>query len=166
MISSTYQWFRNGIQAPFAAPLYARFGVVPLRPAENLTDLFLDRNRRHRVALGDLEADVHPSLNIAEQVVTLGQLRRIVDGTDEKLAAVGIGTGVRHGHRARRVLREHRFVVELVTGTAPARPQRVAALNNEGRDHTVELEAVVELVAGQEHKVIDRVGSQLGVEAE
>src|SRR3984893_430948 len=146
MISSTYQWFRNGIQAPFAAPLYARFGIVPLRPAENLTGLFLDRYRGHGVALRDLEDNVHARLDVPEEVVTLGQRLRIVDRTDEELAAVCIRPGVGHGHRARGVFTLHRLVVELVPGTTGAGSKRVAALDHESSDHAVELEAVVKVV--------------------
>src|SRR5712692_6994648 len=121
-----------------------------------LADLFLDRDGRHGVALRDLEDDVHARLNVAKQVVTLGQLLRIVDGTDEELAAVGVCPRVRHRHRAGGVLAEDRLVVELVARSTPAGALRVTPLDDEVRHDAVELEAVVKLVAGQEDESIDR----------
>src|SRR6267378_5335053 len=108
----------------FRLPLRPHYTPAPERLPEgwlrSLTDLFLDGYGGHGVALCDLEDDVHSRLHVAEQVVTFGQLLRIVDGTDEELAAVGVGSGVRHRQRARSVLAEHRFVVELVAWAARA----------------------------------------------
>src|SRR5713226_4259670 len=83
-----------------------------------LADLFLDRYGCHHVAYRDLENDVHAGLNVAEQVVTLGQLLRIVGRTDEELAAVGVRPRVRHRQRAGRVLAEHRLVGKFVPRSA------------------------------------------------
>src|SRR6267143_4860893 len=154
----------------FRVPLRPHYTPAPERLPEgwlrSLTDLFLDGYGGHGVALRDLEDDVHARLDVAEQVVTFAQLLRIVDGTDEELAAIGVRTGVRHRQGAGGVLAEHRFVVELVARAAGAGSLRVAALDDEIGDHAVELKAVVILVARQEDEVIDAVGGQLGVEAE
>src|SRR5207245_4933243 len=104
--------------------------------------------------------------NVAEQVVALGELLRVVDSADEELAAIRILPGVRHRHGARRVLAEDRLVGEFVTRSAAARPERVAALDDKARFDTVELQAVVKLVARQEDEVVDGVRGQFGVETE
>src|SRR2546426_1797663 len=137
-----------------------------LSSAETLTGLFLNGDRRHHIADSDLEHDVHPALNVTEQVVKLLQLLAVVNGADEELAAIGVGARIGHGHRAGRVLAGHRLVVELVAGPTRAIALGVAALNYEVGFDAVKLEAVVELVAGQEDEGVDGGWGQLGVEAE
>src|SRR2546425_5462325 len=131
-----------------------------LTSAETLTGLFLNGDRRHDIADRDLEHDVHATLDVTEKVVKLLQLLAVVNGADEKLAAIGVGARISHCHRARRVLASHRLVVELVAGPARAIALGVAALNHEVGFDAVKLEAVVELVAGQEDEVVDGVRSQ------
>src|SRR3989440_9303129 len=142
--------------APWRPPLYAAFSGL-LTSAETLTSLFLNGDRRHDVAGRDLEHDVHAALNVAEQVVKLLQLLGVVNGADEKLAAIGVGARIGHRHRPGRVLAGHRLVVELVAGPARAVALGVAALNHEVGLDPVKLEAVVELVAGQEDEVVDGI---------
>src|SRR6202521_5959961 len=131
----------------------------------NLAGLFLDRHGRHRIALRDLENHIHSALDVAEQVVALGELFRVVDGANEELTTIRVRSGVGHRHRASRVLAEYRFVVELVAGPARSGTQWVSALDDEIRDDPVKLEPVVEMVARQEDKVVNSLWGQLWIEA-
>ena len=103
----------------------------------------------HRV--DDLEA-LH---DLTEVVV----LRRQVDAAgaadEEELAAVGVRAGVGHGHRADLVLLLDGLVVEAVAGAAAAGAGRVAALAHEAVDDAVEDDAVVVVLCGEEHEVVD-----------
>src|SRR5438874_1233335 len=151
--------------APWAAPLYARLPQTPY-PRLRLTGLFLNGDRGHDVADGNLEHDIHAALDIAEQVVELLQLLAVVNGADEELTAVGIGARIGHRHRAGRVLPRHRLVLELVARSTRAIALRVAALDDEIGFDAVKLEAVIKLISGQEDEVVDGVRGELGVEAE
>ena len=65
-----------------------------------------------------------------------------------------------NGYWGRRPLGQ--LVGELVAGAARAGAGRVAGLVHEGRDDPVEDDAVVEVLLGQEHEVVDRLGAALG----
>src|SRR5207249_1419073 len=124
-----------------------------LGSAETLTGLFLNSDRRHDIADRDLEHHVHAALNVADQVVELLQLLAVVNSADEKLAAVGVRARIGHRHRASGILAAHRLVLELVARSAGAIALGVAALDDEVGFDAVKLEAVIELVAGQEDEV-------------
>lgn len=67
---------------------------------------------------------------------------------DEKLRAVGVGSGVRHGENAGLVVATvgFAFALELVAGAARACAGWATALNHEVRDDAVEVESVVVFV--------------------
>src|SRR5690606_29451377 len=70
---------------------------------------------------------------------------------DEKLATVGVRPRVRHGENSRLVVAERPvdFIGELVSWTTPACAGRVAPLDHEVRDHTMERNAVVVAALGE-----------------
>ena len=70
-----------------------------------------------------------------------------VDGNEYIDLRMGYGPVIL-GHGAGGVLAKNRLVRELVTRSATARSQRVAALDDKAGFDTVELQAVVKLVAG------------------
>jgi hypothetical protein len=74
----------------------------------------------------------------------------------EELAAIGVGAGVGHGHRADLVAALHRLVREAVAGAAAAGAGGVAALAHEAVDDAVEDDAVVVVLRGQEHEAVHR----------
>ena len=80
---------------------------------------------------------------------------------DEELAAIGAGSGIRHGKHARLVAQ--RVALELVregvTGTAAAGACGVATLNHEVRDDAVKGYAIVIAFVGKEDEVVDGIGS-------
>ena len=89
---------------------------------------------------------------------TAGQADARGTGHDEELAAVGVGAGV--GHRDRTDLvatRGRQFVLEAVAGATTAGAGGVAALAHEAVDDAVEDDAVVVVVPGERHEVVDRL---------
>src|SRR5579864_7872418 len=76
--------------------------------------------------------------------------------SDEELASVGVRPGV--SHRKRPDLMPMGIALALVckavAGSAPATSLRIAALDHEVGDHPVERRAVIELIPGQEHKIV------------
>src|SRR6266536_390683 len=83
--------------------------------------------------------------HLTEDGVLAVEPARLAD-RDEELRPVGTGTGVRHGQQVWPVELQVGvdLVLELVSGTAPTRTGRVAALDHEAADHPVEDGAVVE----------------------
>src|SRR5205807_2744286 len=65
---------------------------------------------------------------------------------DEKLRAVGVGTGVGHRETSGAIEEEVgvQFIFEMVAGPAGSRSQRIAALDHESRNDPVKDDAVVE----------------------
>jgi hypothetical protein len=88
------------------------------------------------------------------------------DVGDEKLAAIGAGSGICHGQRADcvNVGLALDLVVEAVAWAACTGTLRATALDHEVGDHAMEIDAVVELVRGEEDEVIDGDGFILGVQ--
>ena len=85
---------------------------------------------------------------------------------DEKLAAVSVGSGICHrkyaGFMFQRIACS--FIFEFITGAAAATSGRIAALNHEITDHAMEFDAVIKSLAGEEYKVIHRLGSMLSIQ--
>ena len=124
-----------------------------------------------RTLLVDGVDDVHARGHRSEQRVGVGQALSLGAGHDEELTPAGVGlTGVGHGDRAQRVLvaraaRLRRVLVRNgVAGAAIPGSRRVAGLVHEAGDDPMEDHAVVVALLGQEHEVVDRLGSGLGVE--
>jgi len=116
-----------------------------------------DRYFCHRITLPNCIDDVLSADHLAEDGVLAVEvwLRRV---RDEELTAVGIRPCVGHrdytGIVSQRVAFD--FVLELVTGTAPAGACGVASLNHEVADYAVKGYAVIEAFSGQKDEVVDR----------
>src|SRR5205085_5613262 len=93
----------------------------------------------------------------AEDGVLAVEPRRLVQGDDEELRAVGAGASVRHRQGTAGHLVVVDLVLERVAGTAAAGAGRVAALDHEVLDHAVEDHAVVEVVGRELAEVFDRL---------
>ena len=75
---------------------------------------------------------------------------------DEELAAVGVGSGIRHRQRAAFVLAwSIELVAEAVTRPAAPGPGWITALQHESGDDPVEDHFVVVPLAGEEEEVVD-----------
>src|SRR5262245_44579741 len=77
---------------------------------------------------------------------------------NEKLTAVGVRAGVRHGQAADLmfVWIVYYFVFEPVTRAAAAGPGRVAALDHEVGDHAMKEGAVVKFFAREKNEIVYR----------
>ena len=101
--------------------------------------------------------DLEPLHDLAEQRVLRRELDTRLPRDDEELAAVRVGPGVGHRHRTDLVLAGLRQLVgEPVPGAAPTAAVRIATLAHEAVDDAVEDDAVVVVVEGEEHEVVDR----------
>ena len=80
---------------------------------------------------------------------------------DEKLGAVGAGTGIGHRQHTRRTVAElwMELIGELVARTAAARSSGVAALDHEISDYAVKLDVVVVTAAGEIEEIRAGEGS-------
>ena len=105
----------------------------------------------------DLSYHVHALGHLAEDRVTIVQKWSRGSG-DEKLGAVGVGSGICHGEYTRGTMAEEgvEFVRELVTRAAPAAFSRISALQHEVCDYTVESDVIVIAPAGQVQEIGDR----------
>src|SRR5215469_7976926 len=84
---------------------------------------------------------------------------------DEKLAAIGIGAGVRHGKHTRLRMAKcgMEFIGELIAGAAPSGALRTSTLDHEVRNHAVKDDAVIEgLACLFPFREIDEVLHRLG----
>src|SRR6185437_2053880 len=120
--------------------------LVPLR--------FLNGDRVQRVALLHSVYDILPLLNLAKHGVLA--IEPVGDNMrNEKLAAVGVGSGIGHRKGPDLVLVgiAPGFILEAVAGAAAAGGGRIAALNHEVIDDAMEHGSVVELLPRQEHKI-------------
>src|ERR1700676_2782845 len=83
---------------------------------------------------------------------------------DEKLAAVGVRTRIRHRKRPWSMLVRIPFglVLELVARPTAARAGRIAALHHEIRDHSMENRTVVALLLSQEYEIVNGLGRVFG----
>src|SRR5207253_7157733 len=117
----------------------------------------LDVDAPHHVA--DLRGlrDVDPFDHVAEEAVVLRELAGAVVDAHEELRAVRVRPGVRHRHRAERVLAAHRLVVEAIAGAAAPASLGATALDHELGNDAVEREAVVVAVARERDEVVHRV---------
>ena len=103
-----------------------------------------------------LVEDVETLHDLTEQAVLRRQADAVGAGDEEELAAVGVRTGVGHGDGTDLVLAGlGQLVGELVAGAATTGAGRVAALAHEAVDDAVEDDAVVVVVSGEEHEVVD-----------
>src|SRR3546814_529249 len=119
--------------------------------------------------LVDLVDDLHAGHDVPEHRVGRGQLVATVSDGDEPLAAARVGlAGVGHGQGAGRVrvLTGRQLVGDVVPGAPGAGrgADQIAGLVHDAGDDAVEGHAVVEVVAGEHHEVVDRFGDRLGVE--
>src|SRR5438046_136542 len=131
------------------ADLLDRVGVVALARDLHLLDL---------VAAPEAIDHVLPLQHAPEHgVLSVQPLRRQVG--DEELRAVRVGARVGHRDRAAEVtaISLGNLVLETVAGVAASVAERAAALGHEARQHSVELQAVVELLRHQLDEVGDRV---------
>src|SRR3954453_4340651 len=108
-------------------PVIAALTATPCSSARAL----FDGDRLHHVADFGVLRDVHAVDHVPEEVVVLRELARAVVDGDEELRPVRVGTGVRHGHRAERVLALHRLVAELVARATGSGAVRAATLDHE-----------------------------------
>src|ERR1700733_11604158 len=141
------------LDAPNSLPVESPFWLL----ATGCWLLLLDRYRNQLIALLDLVDDIFPLDGLSKNGMFSVQPRRFHVG-DEKLASVGIRTGIGHGKRAWRVLVGVPFglVFELVAGTSAAGAGRIAALHHEIRNHSMKNGTVIELLFGQEYEIIHR----------
>ena len=110
---------------------------------------------------GDGVDNIETGNDFAEYGVAMWQWRVFLH--DEELAAIGIGTGIGHGHSAfditglvgNRV--RIQFIGEFVAGTAHTGTSRIAALDHEARDDTMEDEVIVETLTSQSDEILDGV---------
>src|SRR3989344_6878332 len=138
-----------------------------LGDADLLYDHGLDRTvRRARGGGFDCLHDFHSRYDATEGRVFAVE-KRIVGGVDEKLAAVGIGTRIRHRDSADYIVIVVAYLVGKFVAWIPCAPvrhrgvafrKRVAALNHEILDDAVEFGAVVESRSGELHKIGDGIG--------
>ncbi len=115
--------------------------------------------RRRWAPVGvDLVDDAYAARYLPEVAVEGLQLRAALADDDEELAPVGArAAGVGHGKGASRVDRSalRGTPVEGVTRAAAPGPGWVPALVHEACHHAVEGGAVIEVIARQEHEVVD-----------
>jgi hypothetical protein len=147
--------------------------VAPLRPLDFdgvQFDFFARAVLGIAGDLGDFFDNVVAFNDFAEDGVFIVEPGRGGDG-DEKLAAVGMGTGVGHGEEALFPVVEGgmEFVGEFVAGSAAAGTFGTAALDHKIRDHPVEDQVVEEGLAGlgafgKGHEVFDGLGRFFGIE--
>src|SRR5947209_2488660 len=89
------------------------------------------------------------------------QVRRGAEG-DEKLGAIGIGTGVCHRQNTRLVVFESksaRLICKLISRSTRSCSRGVPTLGHEITNDAVESCSVVIAFACQKHEVVDRLGS-------
>src|SRR5690606_15969046 len=112
----------------------------------------------HLAALGHLPED---------RVVLLEAITEVIMH-DEELAALGVGTGVRHRQGTAHVVEviARQLVLEPITRPAGARAGRIATLHHEARDDAVDRSDVVESIRRQTNEVVHGVRRRLGVELE
>jgi len=119
----------------------------------------------HFVALPNCVDDVLPLEDLAEDgvfaVEPIG-----CDVGNEKLTAVGVRAGVRHGQGADLMFVRivFYFVLEPVTRAAAAGPGRIAALDHEVGNHAMEDRAVVKFFAREKNEIVDRFRRVFGKE--
>src|SRR5579859_901553 len=104
----------------------------------------------------NLQSNIHALDDATKEIIRFGQLRGVIGERDEKLAAVGIRATVRHSDLALDIIAQHRLVFALIAWAAGASTQGIAALNNKARYHAMEFQPIIEVVLGQEDKVVDR----------
>ncbi len=118
---------------------------------------FADGHFVHGVPLFDRIDDVLTFGDFTEDGVLAVQPRRF-DVGDEELRTVGVRAGVGHRENAWSVVLQVgvEFVLELVAGTAGSGTVWAAGLNHEVGDDAMELEPIVEAIAGELLEVADR----------
>ena len=106
----------------------------------------------HVLALGHSAEDRVPSIQMGLGCVA-----------DKELRAVGVWPGIGHAQTASRVFVRiaPRLILKPVAGAASALPIRLAALGHKIRDDPLKGQAIVKLIASQEHTVVDRFGASL-----
>src|SRR5579885_828567 len=117
--------------------------------------LLRNRDAFERIALFDRVHHILALANLAENGVF--SVQPIGDhGGDEKLAAVGIWTRVRHRQRADLVLVRVAlgFILETVTRTSAAGAGRIAALNHEVLDDAMKQRAVIKFFPREKNKIV------------
>src|SRR5579883_1084050 len=92
----------------------------------------------------DLSDDIHAAYDFAENRMLIVEVRRRDEG-DEELAAVGVRSCVRHRKNSRLRMPELwiEFIFELISGTASASAERIAALNHETINDAVKNRPVI-----------------------
>ena len=132
----------------------SRGRASPLRGTFILLWRFLDGDADYLGTVLKLLERVHSLYQQAEDAMLAVEVR-LRPVADEELAAVGLGSGVGHGQRARDVLElGTELVGELVARAAAAGAGGVTTLRHEVGDHAVKRRAVIEAVAGQEDEVV------------
>src|SRR5690606_16974813 len=103
-----------------------------------------------------------PIQHFAENGVSVVEVRRR-HGSDEKLAAIGSGSGIRHCQPtgAIKVEEAHKLVTKLIAGSATACSGGVAALRHELLNHAVESGVVVIPLLCQKDEAVDGQGGEL-----
>jgi len=82
---------------------------------------------------------------------------------DEKLGAIGVGTGVGHGDGAAGIFARYGLVGKFVARSPTPITVGIAALDHKALDHSVKDGFVVEVFAGEGNKIIDSDGCIFGI---
>jgi len=124
--------------------------------------LLADRHCNQLVALPNCIDCFLPLSNLAEHgVFAVQPIGR--DVGNEKLAAVCVRAGVRHGQTADLMFARivFYFVFESITRAAATGPSRVTALDHEVSEYPMKHRTVVKLFAGEKNEVVNRFRSVL-----
>ena len=119
----------------------------------------------HGIALGDCVDHIHAVGHFSKNGVFSIQVGLRGMG-DEKLAAIGVWTGISHGDHPGFVLKRVaiNLVRKFITGATAARAGGVSTLDDEIIDYPVETNPVVVAILGQEDKIVNRDGCVFGIE--
>lgn len=112
---------------------------------------------------GDLLNDVHSLVHLAELAVLgiLGAIQSmcLLPRANKKLAAVGIGSGISHGHNPRVILMLGRqLILELVAGPTTTGTGRIAALNHQILDYPVKNNTIKKALLRQKDEAVHCLG--------
>ena len=110
------------------------------------------------VALFDGVHHIFPGFHFAKHGVLSVEMRSS-DVSDKELAAVGAGSGIGHGKRARGVGQVlFAFISKVIARTAAASAGGIAALDHEVGNYAMEDNAIVKAIFGKENKIVHRFG--------